>query len=199
LLAATPICLRRQPLPVVETFVRTDVKVRVLRATTSAMVLAAVLAVLPVPASAATTPKSYSYRVSGAEVYATTTVGRFAGTASGNGATGTWYAQVNHESLVGVSTAAITGGSFRMALNKATPAYTVEGQFAGGSIVKTQPGTNCTNQVYAVHGKLSNVSVTRAGSFDVTLTHYRTRILGLCRTYSATVTGTLSLGPTSLG
>jgi hypothetical protein len=174
-------------------------KVRVLRTTTSTMVLAAVLAVLPVPASAEVMPKSYIYRVSGAEVYATTTVGRFAGTASGNGATGTWYAQVNHESLVGVTKAAITGGSFRMALSKAAPAYTVEGQFAGGSIVKTQPGTNCTNQVYAVHGKLSDVSVTREGRFDVMLTHYRTRVLGLCRTYSATVTGTLSLGPTSLG
>jgi hypothetical protein len=174
-------------------------RVRLLRATTSAVALTAVLAVLPVPASAETTPNSYTYRVSGAEVYATTTVGRFAGTASGNGATGTWYAQVNHQSLVGVSTAAITGGSFRMALSKAAPAYTVEGQFAGGSIVKTQPGTNCTNQVYAVHGELADVTVTGEGSFDVTLTHYRTRVLGLCRTYSATVTGTVTLGPTSPG
>jgi hypothetical protein len=160
---------------------------------TAATVMMASLAVSPASAAAQTTP-SYTYNVSGAEVYATSTKGRFTGTASGNGATGPWYAEVLHTPLG--STATITGGSLSMALNQTAPAYTVTGQFSGGSIARTRAGANCTNQVYKVFGSLTNVTVTKVGSFNATLTHHRKPILGRCVTYSATVNGTLTLGNT---
>jgi hypothetical protein len=130
----------------------------------------------------------------GAEVYATPTEGRFVGTASGNGVTGTWYAEVVHSPLRDEAT--ITGGSLSIALNQASPAYTVTGQFSGGSINRTRAGTNCTNQVYNVNGTLTNVTVADVGSFSVTLIHPRRPTLGRCVTYSATVHGTLRLGNT---
>jgi hypothetical protein len=189
----------RQARPGCNESIRAETKLRMRRTTTAATVLAASLAILPVPATAETTPTSYTYRVSGAEVYATTTIGRFVGTASGNNATGTWYAEVHHQSLVDWDPAAIRGGSLRMALSKPAPAYTIEATFSGGSIDKTTPGTDCTNQIYTVHGTLRNVTVTGQGSFDVTLTHYRKRILNRCTTYSATVTGSVTFGPVTAG
>jgi hypothetical protein len=163
-----------------------------LRMITAATVIMASLAVSPASAAAAQTTPTYTYNVSGAEVYATSTKGRFVGTASGSGATGTWYAEVIHTPLR--STATITGGSLSMALNQAVPAYTVSGQFSGGSIKRLRDGAYCTNQVYTVNGWLTNVTVTKEGNFNVTLTHHRRPILGRCVTYSATVNGTLELG-----
>jgi hypothetical protein len=55
-------------------------------------VLMASLVVL-VPAAAVAGTKTYTFTISGAEVSATSTTGRFVGTASGS-ALGTWYAEV---------------------------------------------------------------------------------------------------------
>lgn len=167
--------------------------VKALRITTAAVVFTVGSAVFPASATAQTTP-TYTYNVSGAEVYATATLGRFVGTASGTGATGTWYAEVIHSPLG--TKATITGGSLSMALNRAAPAYAVTGAFNGGYIKRIRDGANCTNQVYNVNGSLTNVSVSDVGSFHVTLTHHRRSILGRCVTYSATVNGTLQLGNT---
>src|SRR5215218_6686952 len=128
-----------------------------------AILLASLLVLVPATAGAAT--KTYRFTISGTEVSATSTTGRFVGTASGS-ALGTWYAEVNHVPLgggVGAQVAIQSGGSFGLA--QAEPAYVVSGQFSGGTITTINSGTNCTNQVYAVDGDLKNVSVTGTGHF----------------------------------
>jgi hypothetical protein len=166
-----------------------------LRRRIAAAVLVASLAVLvPVTAGAAT--KTYRFSISGTEVSATSTTGRFVGAASGS-ALGTWYAEVVHVPLgggVGARVAIQSGGSFGMALAQAEPAYVVSGQFSGGTITTINSGTNCTNQVYAVDGDLRNVSVAGTGHFVATLTHHRRSVLGRCWLYAATVGGTVTLG-----
>jgi hypothetical protein len=157
----------------------------------AAAVLVASLVVL-VPATAGAATKTYSFSISGTEVSATSTTGRFVGTASGS-ALGTWYAEVNHDPL-GASPASIRpGGSFGMALHQAEPAYVVSGQFSGGTITVNNSGANCTNQVYTVDGYLRNVSVTGTGHVVATLTHHRKSVLGRCWLYAATVGGTVTL------
>jgi hypothetical protein len=161
----------------------------------AAVVLVASLLVL-VPATAGAATKTYSFSISGTEVSATSTTGRFVGTASGS-ALGTWYAEVNHAPLsggVGTRVAIQSGGSFGMALAQAEPAYVVSGQFSGGTITTINSSTSCTNQVYAVDGDLKNVSVTGTGHFAATLTHHRRSVLGRCWLYAATVSGTVTLG-----
>ena len=155
-----------------------------------AVLVASLLVLVPVTAGAAT--KTYSFSISGTEVSATSTTGRFVGTASGS-ALGTWYAEVVHDPL-GASPAAIRpGGSFGMALAQAEPAYVVSGQFSGGAITVLDSGARCTNQVYRVDGRLKNVSVTGTGHVVATLTHHRRSILGRCLLYAATVGGTVTL------
>jgi len=157
----------------------------------AAAVLAASLVVL-VPATAGAATKTYRFSISGTEVSATSTTGRFVGAASGS-ALGTWYAEVVHDPL-GASPAAIRpGGSFGMALAQAEPAYVVSGQFSGGAITVLDSGARCTNQVYRVDGRLKNVSVTGTGHVVATLTHHRRSILGRCLLYAATVGGTVTL------
>jgi hypothetical protein len=154
-------------------------------------VLVASLVVL-VPATAIAETKTYRFTISGTEVSATSTTGRFVGAASGS-ALGTWYAEVNHDPL-GASPAAIRpGGAFGMALDQAAPAYVVSGQFSGGTITVDKRGDGCTNQVYTVDGNLRNVSVTGTGHVVATLTHHRRSVLGRCWLYAATVGGTVTL------
>jgi hypothetical protein len=159
-----------------------------------AVLVASLVVLVPVTAGAAT--KTYSFSISGTEVSATSTTGRFVGTASGS-ALGTWYAEVVHAPLsggVGTSVAIQSGGSFGMALAQAEPAYVVSGQFSGGTITTINSSTTCTNQVYAVDGDLKNVSVTGTGHFAAKLTHHRRSVLGRCWLYAATVSGTVTLG-----
>ena len=152
--------------------------------------------VVLVPATAVAETKTYRFSISGTEVSATSTTGRFVGTASGS-ALGTWYAEVVHVPLgggVGARVAIQSGGSFGMALAQAEPAYVVSGQFSGGTITTISSGRDCKNQVYAVDGDLKNVSVTGTGHFAATLTHHRRSVLGRCWLYAATVSGTVTLG-----
>jgi hypothetical protein len=160
-----------------------------------AILLASLLVLVPGPATAVAATKTYRFTISGTEVSATSTTGRFVGTASGS-ALGTWYAEVVHEPLgggVGARVAIGSGGSFGMALDQAAPSYLVSGQFSGGSITVIKAGDHCTNQVYDVDGDLRNVSVTGAGQFAATLTHHRRSVLGRCWLYAATVSGTITL------
>jgi flagellar hook protein FlgE len=164
---------------------------KALRTRIAATVLVASLVIL-VPATAVAETKTYTFNISGTEVSATSTTGRFVGTASGS-ALGTWYAEVNHDPL-GASPARIrSGGSFGMALHQAEPAYVVSGQFSGGTITVNKRGENCTNQVYTVDGYLRNVSVTGTGHVVATLTHHRRSVLGRCWLYAATVGGAVTL------
>jgi hypothetical protein len=160
----------------------------------AAAVLLVSLVVL-VPATAVAATKTYRFSISGTEVSATSTTGRFVGAASGS-ALGTWYAEVVHVPLsggVGAQVAIRSGGSFGMALAQAEPAYVVSGQFSSGTITVEDAGRNCTNQVYAVDGALRNVSVTGTGHFVAMLTHHRRSVLGRCWLYAATVSGTVTL------
>ena len=65
----------------------------------AAAVLLVSLVVL-VPATAVAATKTYRFSISGTEVSATSTTGRFVGAASGS-ALGTWYAEVVHAPLGG--------------------------------------------------------------------------------------------------
>jgi hypothetical protein len=158
-----------------------------LRALASATLLVASLV-------AATTlqTRTYAYSVSGTEVTATSTKGRFVGTASGS-AFGTWYAEVLHDPLGPGAVDIRPGGSFGMVLSRAEPAHAVSGRFADGSITVVNPGAGCTDQTYAVSGLLGGVSVTGTGNFTVTLTHHRRSALGRCWLYAATVSGRVTL------
>ena len=157
----------------------------------AAVAILLVSLVVLVPATAVAETKTYRFAISGTEVSATSTTGRFVGAASGS-ALGTWYAEVNHDPL-GASADIRPGGSFGMALHQAEPAYLVSGQFSRGTITVNNPGAHCTNQVYTVDGYLRNVSVTGTGHVVATLTHHRRSVLGRCWLYAATVGGTVTL------
>jgi hypothetical protein len=161
----------------------------------AAVAILLVSLVVLVPATAVAKTKTYRFTISGTEVSATSTTGRFVGTASGSGL-GPWYAEVVHDPLsarVGARISIRSGGSFGMALHQAEPAYVVSGQFSGGTITVKDPGAHCTKQVYTVDGALQNVSVTGTGQFVATLTHHRRSVLGRCWLYAATVAGTVTL------
>ena len=155
------------------------------------VITVAALVQLAVPAAAAAT--TYNDTVAGVEIAATSTQGTFVGTARGD-LPGAWRAVVEHTQLS--PNATITGGSFRLVT---TTLQTVVGTFdPGGAVIRTNPGTGCTNQTYTVQDTLSNVGVggpgSGTGSFQVVLTHYRTFVPFLgCVTYSASVVGALSL------
>jgi hypothetical protein len=163
------------------------------RIAAAAVLLASVVVLVPAAAGAET--KTYRFSISGTEVSATSTTGRFVGAASGS-ALGTWYAEVVHDQLSGgdgTQVAIQSGGSFGMALDQAEPAYVVSGQFSGGTITVNKTGEHCTNQVYTVNGYLRNVSVTGTGHVVATLTHHRRSVLGRCWLYAATIGGTVTL------
>lgn len=132
---------------------------------------------------------TYNDTVQGAEYYATSTQGRFAGYASGD-LPGSWVAVVNHTPLS--PNATITGGTFT--LNGTTDA---SGTFTAGTVTQTAAGSGCRNQQYHLEGTLGNVVVGAAtggtGTFSGTLTHYRYPLFGRCVTYSATIGGQVSL------
>jgi hypothetical protein len=157
----------------------------------AAVLVASLVVLVPATAVASAATKTSRFNISGTEVSATSTTGRFVGTASGS-ALGTWYAEVIHDPL-GARANIRPGGSFGMALHQAEPAYLVSGQFSGGTITVNNPGRNCTNQVYTVNGSLRNVSVTGTGHVLATLTHHRRSVLGRCWLYAATVSGTVTL------
>jgi hypothetical protein len=161
------------------------------RGWTVPIVAAAALFISPAAAIAATTS---SDPISGLEYAATSTQGRFVGIASG-ALPGAWSVTVNHTPL-GTS-AAITGGDFHLATRLDGTLTVLTGDFTRGTVRQLSGFTGCASQRYAVHGVLGDVGPGSAGrgtgTFAATLTHYRTEIFGLCVTYSASVSGSLSL------
>jgi hypothetical protein len=143
-------------------------------------------------ASAATV--SSDYTIHGYEYYATTTQGRFAGTAAGSSAdSATWNAVIDHTPLT--TTATITGGYADLATSNLVH---IHGTFAGGSATLLSQEAGCGTQTYDVVGTLKKV--TRSDShqrgtatFTATLTHYRALVFGSCVVYSASVAGVISL------
>jgi hypothetical protein len=162
------------------------------------------MVILATPA-AATVHRSV---ISGFEFYATSTQGRFAGSAAGQGAdglTGAWSIVVDHTSLVcsqpNQTCGHVTGGSFSLVV--ANPTEVVSGRFNGratedqpDTIVLVDPGRYCTNQRFWIVDGLHDVGAREhdgTGSFGAYLTHYRHSIFGQCITYSATVQGMVEL------
>jgi hypothetical protein len=151
----------------------------------------AATALVATPAAAGAT--SYTDATRGVEVAATSTRGTFVGTATGD-LPGYWQATVNHTPLSPGAT--ITGGSFSLDTYLNGGFEEVTGTFASGSVVLENPSTRCANQRYDIDGSLTNVGVgggSGSGDFEAVLTHYRTRVFGHCVTYSASVSGSLSL------
>lgn len=154
----------------------------------------AIAAALVVPPSVLAATVSDTYTIRGAEYYATSTQGRFGGTASGNtGDTATWQATVNHTPLT--DTAEITGGTARLATSRLV---LVRGAFTGGEVTLVSRQTGCGTETFAVDGTLEQVTrsdstAVGTGEFTATLTHYRAWLFGACRTYSATVRGSIEL------
>jgi hypothetical protein len=94
--------------------------------------------------------------------------------------------------------ATVTGGSLSLRTVLHGASTTVGGSITGGQVVRTNPGvTGCVNQNYAVTLVLGSVGPNGAGSgtgsFAGRLTHYRQSIFGTCVTYSATISGSMSL------
>jgi hypothetical protein len=156
-------------------------------------VAAAMVMIVAVPGVATAAP-GYSVAVHGVEYSYSATLGRFAGTASGE-LPGLWNATVEHTPLSPHAT--ITGGQLRLELTGPGDGGTVRGAFQSGTIRRTDGGTGCTNEVFEVSGALHDVTglgeAARAGSFTVTLTHLNKQLFGRCVSYGATVRGTLSV------
>ena len=160
------------------------------RRLTFSSLLALALLAIPQVALAATT---YTDTLVGREFFATSTVGGFAGTATGD-LPGSWFAVVEHTPLSPGAT--ITGGQFGLSTTIGGRPATVTGTFSGGTVTQTGGLTGCQNQTYAVDGTLENVGPgggTGTGTFTATLTHLRTFFFGRCVTYGARVAGTVTL------
>jgi hypothetical protein len=162
----------------------------------SSIVAAAAALTLAPAAAIAATPSAHSDPISGFEYAAAATQGSFAGAALG-AVPGAWSATVDHTPL-GTS-ATITGGKFSLATYRDGALTTMTGDFTAGTVQQLSGFSGCVDQRYAVNGLLRNVGFGEGGSgtgtFAATLTHYRTKIFGSCVTYSASISGSLSLAP----
>ena len=166
----------------------------------SPVAFAAALVALVLPASGASAPVSTTFTVVGYEYAFTSTVGSFAGTGTGDvGGKSYWNARVKHDKL-GSKPTYVNGGSFAMTVTG--PGAKVDGvigtfTYHGGTIKTLVGGVNCTNQKYLVADTLRDVATVSTsggtGTFRVTLTHYRHRVLGRCIAYKARVSGTVTL------
>ena len=137
----------------------------------------AVLALcVPVQALAGQT---YGDSISGLEYFATSTDGRFAGSATGRSRHVERryppYGPLPFLQPDGDD----TSGSFSVATLSTHTLVT--GTFTGGTVQVLNAGANCTNQTFSVDGVLGKVGSWYSGSgngaFSATLTHYRRRIL----------------------
>jgi hypothetical protein len=163
--------------------------------------VAAVLAAggLTSVSGATAAPTSTTFDVVGYEYAFTSTLGCFAGSASGTaGDSGTWNACVRHDPL-GSNPTYIDGGSVAVAtsgLSDLLDAVTGTFVYHGGTITTIDSGAGCTNQQYLVKGSLRDVATTTtsdgSGTFSAILTHYRISLFGACIIYKAKVVGTVS-------
>src|ERR1700760_2608537 len=115
--------------------------------------VAAAAALVISPAAAIAAPAS-SDSVSGLEYAATSAQGRLAGIASG-ALPGAWSVTVDHTPL-GTS-AAITGGDFRLATRLDGTLTVITGDFTRGTVRQLSGLTGCASQRYAVTGVLGHV------------------------------------------
>jgi hypothetical protein len=155
------------------------------------LAFALVLSTVPQFALAAT---KYTDAIAGREIFATSTLGVFAGAATGD-LNGSWSAFVYHTPLS--PSAIIRGGSFALATTVSGSAATVSGTFVyGGTVTQELAGANCTKQTYKVQATLVGVGVgggDGTGTFEGTLTHLRRVLWARCITTGATITGVVTL------
>jgi len=147
--------------------------------------LAALAALLLLPTAAIAAP-GYTDQVKGIEYSATSTVGRFSGTATGP-LPGAWNATVVHDQLTPSAAAPITGGSVTLYSRR-----TLTGTFVKGTVSPINAPTTCVNERFNVTGTLA-FDGGGTGTFSVVLTHLRTQLRSNCLTYGATVAGTLTV------
>jgi len=159
------------------------------RVLTAGALIAVVLSLTSI-SSASASPRPVVAKVKGIELVAEHTKGTFAGYTTG-GLTAGWAAVVDHTPLD--PGARITGGSFTLVTRTRGFDHPITAAITGGTITVKNRGGNCTNQTYDVTGAISRLPGKRSGSFRLTLTHWRHRILGSCLAYFATTTGTLVL------
>jgi hypothetical protein len=146
----------------------------------------------PGVAAAATT---YNDSVYGFEYSATSTEGKFSGTAYG-ALPGAWAATVDHTPLSPGGD--VTGGYMDLQTVLNATATLVKADVTGGQVIRQNPGsTGCVNQYYGVTLTLNHVRAngkgSGKGSFAGTLTHYRQSVFGTCVSYSATINGSMTL------
>jgi hypothetical protein len=162
------------------------------------IVVALAVAGLALTSAASAAPSSTTFTIVGYEYAFTSTVGSFAGNATGNaGDRAAWNATISHDPL-GSTPTYITGGSIELATaNSSGHLDYVTGNLAyhGGTITTLNSGPNCTNQQYLVSGAVKDVATSStangSGTFSVTLTHYRFSLFGHCIIYKAGVRGTV--------
>jgi hypothetical protein len=154
-----------------------------------------VLAYLALPAAAAAAVSRW-YDFSGVEIWATSTVGTFAGRAEGSRHdSATWVASIVH-TVVTQPQGSITGGYADLVTSDLTH---VHGDFIGGTLTLVSTGSgSCGNLTHDVDGMLDDVTRSDSGrigtgSFVGTLIHYRTWVFGSCVTYSASASGRITL------
>jgi hypothetical protein len=147
--------------------------------------LAAIAALILLPSTAIAAP-GYTDQVKGIEYSATSTVGRFSGTATGP-LPGAWNAVVVHDPLNPQAAVPITGGSVTLYSRR-----TLTGTFVNGTVSPINTPTTCVNERFNVTGTLA-FNDGGTGTFSVVLTHLRTQLRSSCVTYGAAVAGTLTI------
>jgi hypothetical protein len=145
-------------------------------------VLAALLLLAPVAVAAPAATAS----IRGLEYSATSTEGRFGGTARGQ-LRGVWTAVVVHDRLEGEEPVPINGGSFTLY----TSERPISGTFVRGTVKPLDTPSTCRNERFDVTGTLK-LRGGGSGSFAVVLTHLRAPNQSGCTTYCATVVGDLT-------
>jgi hypothetical protein len=146
--------------------------------------LAAMVLLAP-PAGAAPQATATAY-VGGIEYAATATEGKFGGAAKGD-LQGGWLATVAHDPLAPGEAVPITDGFFRLYSHR-----TITGTFVGGSVAPSSTPGTCLDERFDVAGTLK-LDDGGKGAFRVVLTHLRALTKDGCRTYGATVAGTLTI------
>ena len=151
------------------------------------------ISVVVLPASTAAAASTYPDNFTGFEIAATSTQGTFVGNTTG-ALPGPWEAVIVHTVLA--PNATITGGSLQLDTALNGQPLKVAGTFnPGGTVTLLTTSTGCTNQRYALTDGLQILAGGNPGTgqFSGVLTHHRAVIFGSCRTYAATVAGSVSL------
>jgi len=151
--------------------------------------LAAITALLLLASTAIAAP-GYTDQVKGIEYSATSTIGKFTGTATGP-LPGAWNAIVIHAPLQPGVAVPITGGSVTLYSRRA-----LTGKFVDGTVSPLNTPTACANERFNVTGTLAFDGGGK-GTFNVVLTHLETQLGSRCVTYGATIAGTLTVATRS--